>query len=58
MFQVKVVDSGSPEPLTSTTRVVVTIADENDEAPRFTERQYRILIPEMPVGAYDIPLFR
>ncbi len=50
-------DNGTP-PLSSTTRVVVSVSDENDNAPAFTERSYRARIPEMPPGTYDVPLFR
>ena len=50
-------DNGTPS-LSSTTRVVVSVSDVNDVAPQFTERSYRVRIPEMPPGTYDIPLYR
>lgn len=49
-------DNGNP-PLSSTTRVVVSVTDVNDHAPEFTEQAlYKINIPES-VGK-DIPLFQ
>ena len=56
-LQVTVSDNGTPS-LSSTTRVVVSVSDVNDVAPQFTERSYRVRIPDMPPGTYDIPLYR
>ncbi len=50
-------DNGVP-PLSSTTRVVVTVADINDERPIFTERVYRVRIPAMPAQDEETSLFR
>ena len=51
-------DNGIP-PLTSTTRVVVTIEDVNDKAPRFVDRNPRIRILELVHdGMHDVPLYR
>ena len=55
--QVTVKDNGTPS-LSSTTRVVVTVLDENDEVPLFSEMTYRVRIPEMPASSYIMPLFR
>ena len=56
-FQVTITDSGRP-PLSSTTRVVVTVTDDNDESPHFTERIYRPRIPEMASSSRENLLFR
>jgi len=40
--------------LSSTTRVVVTVTDVNDERPRFLDVQYRVRVPRLPVS--DLPL--
>ena len=50
-------DNGTP-PLSSTTRVVVSINDENDEAPAFTERLYSVLVPARPEGTVNHELYR
>ena len=55
-LQVTVSDNGVPS-LSSTTRVVVQVEDINDQAPVFTERLYRIRIPEMK-GAVSQPIYR
>lgn len=39
-----VIDNGNPT-LSSSTRVVVTVDDVNDNAPEFLERFYKIQIP-------------
>lgn len=44
--------------LTSVTRVVITVTDENDEIPMFLESPYRVSVPEMSASAEDVPLFR
>ena len=36
----------------------MSVSDVNDNSPHFTERSYRVRIPEMPPGTYDIPLYR
>lgn len=53
----EITDNGVP-PLSSTTRVVVQVTDENDETPRFTEDVYRVRIPAMEVAEKDVPLYR
>ena len=50
-------DNGSPS-LSSTTRVVVTVADLNDEEPQFMERMYRVRIPERAATAEMHSLYR
>lgn len=52
-------DNGEP-PLSSSTRVVINVTDENDERPKFTERtgQYSVHIPEMEAGDTAVDLFR
>ena len=50
-------DNGSPQ-LSSTTRVVVTVTDENDEKPMFMSLQYKVRIPAMSTGTYNTPLYR
>ena len=45
VLEVRVSDSGQPS-LNSTSQVVVTVTDENDNAPTFLERYYKIRIPE------------
>ncbi len=46
VLEVRVSDNGKP-PLNSTTRVVVTVTDENDNEPEFLERFYKVSIPEV-----------
>jgi hypothetical protein len=48
-------DSGTPA-LSSTTRVVVTVADMNDNAPVFEQMYYKVTIPES--SNLDVPLFQ
>lgn len=43
-----VIDNGNPV-LSSSTRVVVTVDDVNDNAPEFLERFYKIQIPSTVV---------
>ena len=50
-------DNGTPH-LSSTTRVVVTVTDENDEKPMFTSLHYRVRIPALSAGRHDMPLYR
>ena len=45
VLEVRVTDGGQP-PLNSTTRVIVTCLDSNDNPPSFLERYYKIKIPE------------
>lgn len=45
ILDVRVSDSGQPS-LNSTTQVIVTVIDQNDNAPTFLERYYKIKIPE------------
>ncbi len=47
-----VIDSGVPA-LSSSTRVVVTVDDVNDNAPEFLERFYKIQIPATLVSLPD-----
>ena len=41
-------DWGTPQALTSTARVKVTVLDENDSPPVFPERLYRVDVPLGP----------
>ena len=50
-------DSGTPKQ-SSTTRVVITVVDINDNAPQFTDYIYRVRIPETPEGTFEVPLYR
>ena len=45
ILEVRVSDSSLP-PLNSTTRVVITVLDQNDNSSVFLERYYKIKIPE------------
>ena len=45
ILEVRVSDSGQPA-LNSTTQVIVTVLDQNDNPPTFLERNYKIKIPE------------
>ena len=45
VLEVRLSDSATP-PLNSTTQVVVTVTDQNDNKPTFLERYYKIKIPE------------
>lgn len=54
-FQVTVRDNGRP-PLSSTTRVVIQVADINDHGPEFEQKFYKVQIPASP--ATDKPLFQ
>ena len=45
ILEVLVSDNGQP-PLNSTTRVVVSVEDENDHAPEFLERYIKVNVPE------------
>lgn len=54
-FQVTVRDNGRP-PLSSTTRVVIEVADINDHGPEFEQKFYTVQIPASP--ATDKPLFQ
>ena len=56
--KVTINDNGLP-PLSSTTRVVITVGDENDEEPQFLDRQYRVRVPRLSSAAQqDVGLFR
>ena len=57
VFQVNCSDSGIPKQ-SSTTRVVITVVDDNDNAPQFTDFIYRVRVPEMPASSYEVPLYR
>jgi hypothetical protein len=48
-------DNGTPA-LSSTTRVVVAVADVNDNAPAFEQMYYKVTIPES--SNLDVPLFQ
>jgi protocadherin Fat 1/2/3 len=50
-----VTDGGVPA-LSSSTRVVVTVQDVNDNAPEFLERFYKIQIPSTHVDDPLLPL--
>jgi len=54
-FQVTVRDNGRP-PLSSTTRIVIEVADVNDHGPEFEQKFYTVQIPASP--ATDKPLFQ
>ncbi|KAL1114860.1 hypothetical protein AAG570_007684, partial [Ranatra chinensis] len=54
-LEVTVSDDGSP-PLSSTSRVVVTVEDVNDNGPEFQQSFYHILIPE--TRHHEEPLFQ
>ena len=63
VFQVTISDNGisplvSPNLSGVTTRVVITITDENDVAPAFTERSYRVRLPAMGTSDADVELYR
>ena len=45
VLEIRVSDGGQP-PLNSTTRVIVSVIDQNDNTPSFLERYYKIKIPE------------
>ncbi|XP_064610099.1 protocadherin Fat 1-like isoform X2 [Liolophura sinensis] len=57
ILEITVSDNGQPN-LSSTSRVVVKVEDENDNAPQFTERVYRVRILEPLPGAQSVSLFR
>ena len=50
-------DNGLPS-LSSTTRVVVTVADVNDERPRFLDLQYRVRVPRLPASDLHLGVYR
>lgn len=51
-------DNGYPS-LSSSTRVVVGVTDDNDESPQFLERQYRSRVPRLPLRRLNVlGLFR
>jgi len=54
---VTISDNGVPS-LSSTTRVVVTVADENDERPRFLDVQYRVRVPRLPASDLHLGVYR
>ena len=45
-LEIRVSDSSQP-PLNSTTKVIVSVLDENDNTPQFLERYYKIKLPEI-----------
>ena len=53
-LEVRLSDSGQPS-LNSTTKVVVSVLDENDNAPQFLERFYKIQLPETLLAADESP---
>ncbi|XP_024879658.1 fat-like cadherin-related tumor suppressor homolog isoform X4 [Temnothorax curvispinosus] len=55
VLEVTVRDNGRP-PLSSTTRVVIEVADINDHGPEFEQKFYTVQIPASP--ATDKPLFQ
>ncbi|GAB6033159.1 hypothetical protein CHUAL_012768 [Chamberlinius hualienensis] len=58
-FELEVLISDNGEPaLVSSTRVVVNVADINDNAPRYLEKDHRIRIYEVPQLDTEIQLFR
>ena len=48
ILEVRVSDTGQPS-LNSTSQVIVTVTDQNDNAPTFLERYYKIKIPEIRI---------
>jgi len=54
---VTISDNGLPS-LSSTTRVVVTVTDENDERPRFLDLQYRVRVPRLPASDLRLGVYR
>lgn len=44
-FQVMIMDDGEPTQLSSTTRVVISVQDINDNAPEFDQKSYNVEIP-------------
>jgi len=44
--------------LSSTTRVVVTVTDVNDERPRFLDVQYRVRVPRLPAPDLRLGVYR
>jgi len=52
-----VTDNGVPA-LSSTTRIVVSVEDKNDEEPGFLERLYRVRVPRLPQSLIHLGLFR
>ena len=47
-LEILVSDKGNP-PLNSTTRVIISVEDENDNRPKFLERFYKLSVPETVV---------
>lgn len=45
ILEVLVSDNSKPVALNSTTRVIVTVTDENDNKPEFLERFYKVTVP-------------
>lgn len=43
--QVMITDDGEPTQLSSTTRVVISVSDLNDNAPEFDQKSYNVEIP-------------
>lgn len=56
-FQVTVNDNGTPS-LSSVTRVVIRVLDENDNKPRFSQRNYKINILATLPGSKPMPVLR
>ncbi|KAL1459776.1 hypothetical protein WDU94_011730 [Cyamophila willieti] len=46
VLEVTVTDDGPPAPLSSTTRVIITVDDVNDNGPEFEQSFYHVNIPE------------
>ncbi|KAI5702448.1 hypothetical protein M8J75_000237 [Diaphorina citri] len=46
VLEVTVTDDGAPAPLSSTTRVIISVEDVNDNAPEFEQNFYHVNIPE------------
>lgn len=40
-----IIDDGEPTQLSSTTRVVISVSDINDNAPEFDQKTYNVEIP-------------
>ena len=51
-LEVRVSDTGQPS-LNSTTKVVISVTDENDNRPQFLERYYKIKLPETRLNVKD-----
>lgn len=56
-FQVTISDNGNP-PLSSSTRVVIKVMDENDNRPKFVDRAGRLTVLAETKSSHDILVYR